>query len=122
MRLDLDDGYTLTGATDPTFADRVTGQAIAENLPVVTFKYRPALPDAVAELRFATNRATSGRDQVTATARFLADHLVSWDVLHKGEPAELTPDVIRRVPEPILYQIENTVSKWAPKAAADLGK
>ena len=106
-RLALNDGYTLDAATLAE-SDGATG------LPVVAYRYRPALPDALAEWRFTINRAASGRAEVDATARLLADHLVSWDVrASDGADAPITPETIRRVPEPILNQFLRRVLEWA---------
>jgi len=109
-RLALNDGYTLEAAT----LHECDGTA---GLPVVCFRYRPALPDALAEWRYGLNRATSGRAEVDATARFLADHLVSWDVrAADGTNAPVSADTIRRVPEPILNQLLRRVLSWAGPA------
>ena len=106
-RLAIDDGYTLEAATKPDFGGM-------SNLPVVTYRYRPALPDALGEWRYAARLAASGKAEVDATAKLVADHLVSWDVTDAaGKPAPITPDTVRKVPEPILHQLVDTVASWA---------
>lgn len=121
--LQIDDGFTLDGRTTAVVSDPVTGRALHNGLPEVAFRYRPALPDALAEWRYAMRAATTGRAQVDATAQFVAAHLVSWDVTDaKGAPLPITADAVRKVPEPILDQLVEAVSKWAPKhLAAALG-
>ena len=115
MRLALNDGYTLEAATFPEFSG-VAG------LPVITFRYRPALPEALAEWRYQVRTATSGKVEVEATAKLVADHLVSWDVVDaRGAVVEPTIASIKRVPEPILDQLLKAIVSWAPKMAETLG-
>ena len=107
LRLMINDGYTLEAATVPD-CDGYT------DLPVVHYRYRPAMPDALAEWRFALNRAATGRAEVDATSKLLATHLVSWDVqAADGSGVPITVDMIRRVPEPILNQLLRRVLSWA---------
>ncbi|MDB5312656.1 MAG: hypothetical protein JWO38_6858 [Gemmataceae bacterium] len=106
-RLSLNDGYTLDAATLPEFGG-------ARGFPVVTYRYRPALPDALAEWRYASRMAGSGKAEVDATAKLVAGHLVSWDVeVAPGTTAPITPETVRKVPEPILNQILERVVSWA---------
>lgn len=122
MRLSLSDGYTLEFATEETVTD-VAGRPLPGKLPVVKGRYRPALPEAIAEWRYKFNRATSGKEEVAATAAHLAAHLTEWDVVLDGEkPAPLEADFIRLVPDPVLSQLVNVVNTWAPRQkAADAG-
>lgn len=116
MRLTIDDGYTLSGRTEADVADPVANRVLYSGLPVVTFGYRPALPEALAEWRFALSRANSGREQVDATAKLVSDHLVGWDVADAtGREVRITPESVRRVPEPILDQIVKAVATWSAK-------
>lgn len=116
MRLAIDDGYTLEASTKATIAHPVSGQTLATDLPIVNFRYRPALPEALAEWRYATRGATSGKAELDATATLLADHLVSWDVVDgKGQALPITPETVRKVPEPILNQLLEIVTTWAPQ-------
>lgn len=117
MRLALDDGYTLTATTKATLTSP-SGAVLADNLPVVEFKYRPALPAALAEWRYQFARAGSGKAELDATVKMLAAHLVSWDVTSGGGPAPLTADALARVPEPILNQIIDAVTSWKAGEAA----
>jgi hypothetical protein len=106
-RLALNDGYTLEAAT-------AADHGGFKGLPVVTYRYRPALPDALAEWRYAARLAASGKAEVDATARLVSDHLVSWDVTDAGgRPAAITADVVRKVPEPILDQLLDKIVSWA---------
>lgn len=105
--LDLDDGYTLDGATKPDHAG-------AAGLPVVAFRYRPALWEALTEWR----RAVGTAREVEATAKLVADHVASWDVTQKGKPAPVSADAVRKLPEPILNQIFAAVATWAPRGQA----
>lgn len=106
-RLALNDGYTLEAATKAEAA----GFA---GLPVVTYRYRPALPDALAEWRYAARLATNGKAEVDATAKLVGDHLVSWDVTDAaGKPAAISADTVRKIPEPILNQLLDKIVSWA---------
>jgi hypothetical protein len=114
-RLVIQDGYTLDAKTDDTILQN--GKVLYANLPIVTFNYRPALPDALASWRYKTRMAASGEAEVTATAQFVCDHLVSWDAQDaNGATVPIRAEMLRKVPEPILDQIAAIVSKWAPKA------
>lgn len=115
MRLRINDGYTLRGQTQHEFTDRATGKVLAANLPVVSYEYRPAMPDALTAWRYKLDHAQGGKEQFTATAELLAAHLVSWDVETAAGPAPLTVEMIRRVPEPILHQILDAVTHWSPE-------
>ena len=55
-----------------------------------------------------------------ATAQYLSEHIVSWDVLAADgkQPAPLTVDSIRQVPEVILDQLLKIVYTWAGKDQA----
>lgn len=120
MVLDIEDGYTLDGATEERVCD-AAGTVIYYDLPVVTFRYRPALPEALASWRYTNRRANTGKEEVASTAAFLCEHLVSWDVIIGGKPAPINPATVAKIPEPILDQITRIVAKWAPKAATELG-
>lgn len=118
-RLALGDGYTLPFATKDQITHPGTGQVLVSGLPVVTGRYRPALPDALAEWRYASERATGGAERVTAAARLVADHLVDWDVTDAGgKAAPVTAETVRLVPEPILNQLLDVVTTWAAKEKA----
>lgn len=109
-RLVLDDGYTLEGKTEETSGE-------SSGLPIITYRYRPALPDALAEWRYALSRATSGKAQIDASSKLVSEHLVSWDVVDgRGIALPITPDIVRKIGEPILEQIIKTIATWAPKA------
>lgn len=117
MRLSLNDGYTLSAKTSVTFTDGVREWS---NLPVVSFDYRPALPDAIYEWQMRTTRALTGKEQLDAAAELLAGHLTKWDVTDKsGTNAQLTPDTVRRVPYPIFQQLITRVTTWAAQAGED---
>jgi hypothetical protein len=119
MRLAIDDGFTLEAATKDTLTGP-SGQTLAKGLPVVNYRYRPALPEALAEWRYAMRAATSGKAELDAIAKLLADHLVSWDVIDgKGVALPIAAESVRKVPEPILNQLLDTVTTWAPKSMAD---
>ena len=51
MRLALDDGDTLDWKTDDAVVDPISPWVLAINGCAVSFRYRPALPDALAEYR-----------------------------------------------------------------------
>lgn len=112
MRLSLDDGYTLHAETSPSHTE---GERQWDNLPTIAYDYRPALPDAIYEWQAAGIRAITGKEQVDATAKILADHITAWDVTKNGASSPITPDTVRKVPYPILQQLVRRVTTWAPK-------
>lgn len=97
--LDIADGYTLSGSTQP-----VGGV-------VVNFRFRPALWPAIGEYRRTIG--TAAEEQ--AAAKFVAGHLVSWDVAMSGQSAPISVETVKRLPEPIFDQIFSAVSQWAPQ-------
>ena len=110
MRLSLDDGYTLDGKTLAEYAG-------VKNLPIVTFRYRPALPEAIAVRSYEYRMASSGKAELDSTAKLVAAHLVSWDVTDAaGKDAAITVENIRKVPDPILGQLVDAIVTWAAKA------
>ena len=114
-RFFVDDGYTLTAFTEPTVVSDA-GKLLASDLPILTFQYRPALPDAIYSWRYDLNRAASGRAELDATAKFLHLHLVSWDRVDRHDKlVTITPETIRTLPEPILNQVLNCVITWKPQ-------
>jgi hypothetical protein len=115
-RLVIHDGYTLQGETKETVTD-TRGEVVAKGLPIVSFQFRPALPTALASWRYDLRLATSGEEEVKITAKFLCDHLATWDVTNAaGAVMPIRPEVVKNIPEPILTQLVNTVTTWAPKA------
>lgn len=63
----IHDGYTLT--------HKIAGD---DGFPGINITYRPAVGDALNEWRMA--QRASGKDETSLRARFVADHLVDWDV------------------------------------------
>lgn len=120
-RLFLQDGYTLEGKTLESFGDD-TG------LPVVEFAYRPAMPEAIYEYRWEAGRAASGKGQLDAIVKLLADHLVKWDVafpngVNVAEAiAPIDAATLKRIPDPILRQLGNAVLSWAPEKKVEAAK
>ncbi len=111
MALDLDDGYTLSAATLPAYR-------AATALPVVVFKYRPALVSELSRWRYDMSRATSADAELAASTKLLTDHLVSWDVANKGIPAVINHENIKRLPEGVFEQLLEAITRWAPKEQA----
>ena len=123
MRLRIEDGYTLEGVTEETACpDRITGDPLYTDLPAVHFRYRPALPEALAEWRYARSRVTSGKAELDANVTLVVGHLVSWDVEGaSGDNLPITAETVRKIPDPILDQIVTKIITWAPKAVAVAG-
>ncbi len=120
-RFQIDDGYSLDGVTSPEAKDR-QGNVLPIELPVISYRYRPALPDAMAEWRIASAKAMTGHAEVEASAALLAGHLVKWDVtdiMDVPMPVEIA--TIRKIPEPLLNQLISAVTTWAPRAKAAAG-
>ena len=105
MALDIADGYTLDGRTLPDFAE-------ARGLPVVAYRYRPALPEALSAWRYALRVADCGKAELDATAKLVADHLVGWDVTASGRSAPVTAENVKKLPEPILDQVVKAIITW----------
>lgn len=103
MPFAIDDGFTLSGETKP-----IDGET-------VKFQYRPALWPALNELRRAVGLAT----EVEVVAKFIVDHVMSWDVLMGKGPAPITADTVRKLPEPILNDMYGTISTWCRQKKAD---
>lgn len=122
MALDLDDGYTLPFSTEPFARDEVSGRLIAEDLPVVSGRYRPATWEELQSFRWKLGRSTSGEDEVRIVSEFLASHVVAWDVLAKGQLLAVSAESVRRLPEVIGNQLLSIVSRWAPRQADEEGK
>jgi hypothetical protein len=121
-RLRINDGYTLS---DETKSEDDKGN----ELPVVKFAYRPALPDAIYVWQYDTNHAASGTEQLDIDVAFLADHLVSWDVVMIEDgtgklevSAPLNASNIRIIPNPILQQLIAKVARWSLPARGRAGK
>lgn len=96
------DGYTLDG--------KIPGKGAR---PALCFRYRPALAEDTYEYLHQT-RLTPGKGQVKVAAKFLADHLVGWDVKNdKGEVEPHTPENIRRLPPPVLSAMLDIVMGYS---------
>lgn len=105
-RLLIRDGYNL----DFTVPARL-------GTPTITGKFRPALPDQVADYFFRSSRVVSGKDQVDVLVDFLAKHLISWDVTGDGaggaeESVAIRPESLKRVPYPILQEIKEQIMAY----------
>lgn len=110
MPLVIRDGYTLAGSTKSEFGS-------VKGLPILNFRYRPALTEALQDWRLATKAAQTGAAIVEASAALIANHLVSWDAEETpGKPAPVTAELVRELPEPIFEQLLDAVITWAPKA------
>jgi hypothetical protein len=110
MALLIADGYTLE-KTIPAKG----------RLPAVTFRYRPALPDAVHEFRYQFNSAKSGSARAAAEVTLLAAQLVSWDVvdnLHAMVP--INPDTLKRVPQSVRDLMVDAVVYGIEEAEEDV--
>lgn len=116
-RLRINDGYTISDKTD---ADTECDGVQYKGLEVVSFEYRPALPDAIYEWQNKLMRAVTGKEQLDATAVLVSDHLVSWDVIDatggKEKTAEIDSSTVRRIPHPILSQLVKKVTTWAVRS------
>jgi hypothetical protein len=108
MPLDLDDGYTLNGETATTDRD-------GKPIPSISFRYRPALPRAIYQLRFDTRMARSGDEEQEAGAKFVSQYLVDWDVTDNGRTTKPTQENALRLHPFFLEQIVDIISRWAAK-------
>jgi hypothetical protein len=99
MPIFIDDGFTASD-TFPASAWMASFQ----------FTYRPALPE-----RFYTFQAEpqeTGKSKFAANAKFIIEHLVSWDLVDKDGNPLPTPKVIndlRRMPVQAISHIVNCI-------------
>ena len=96
----IHDGYTLKGTV-----------AASGRFPEVTFEYRPALAEAVAD-HIAAPKHT-GKLAMKAFADLLLRHVLSWSILDRGEPTGVTLDVLNRMPHPILVKMVDIVTGYS---------
>ena len=132
MGLLIEDGYTLDG-TIPAQGKQ----------PEINFRYRPAL---YAEVKEWTNSVrTTGKLHEAATVKLLVKHVASWDVTikagslrkimgkdaepvvadHEDDDVVLVPihaKTLARVPQPVLDQLVNFVTGYAPEDQGDDAK
>lgn len=114
MPLRIHDGYTLKGETTGK------GNTDGEVMPVVKFDYRPPTAREMSAFRFDLTMAKNGDEQHELRKAFILARLVSWDVeLADGKRANVTPEVIDQLPDPILLDIVNESAKWRPKSQED---
>lgn len=107
MPLSIDDGYTITGKT--------AGKDKQDNVvPVVIFKYRPALPPALYKVRQEQDRAVNGEAEFAAVARFLVAHLTEWDVMIRDKVAPITIESLAHCPEWLINELSSAVTAWKP--------
>ncbi len=88
--------------------------------PTITGLARVALYEEIEE--FLTAKRDSGRESAKVAATFLHKHLVSWDVKERDtdeSTVTITPDVLRRLPHPILRDLLNIVQGYGPAQAEE---
>ena len=90
------DGYTLSGRID----------GLRGVYPALTFTYRPALPARV--YAYMQESIASGEAKTKAVVDLLREHLVSWSV-----PEEINDRNLRRVYQPLLFQLVEHVTGYA---------
>ncbi len=114
MPLRIDDGYTLRGRTSGV------GNSDSDKLPVVEFEYRPPTAAEMAQYRMDMRDAKTGADEHRLRCAFVAARLVSWDVeTADGKRSNVTPDLVAKLPDPILLDLSVEVTKWKPKVQED---
>lgn len=106
----IDDGYTLNASTRPVGP-----------WPAVSFVYRPALPARVrAYLNAKVKAGDDEQAEMKAVAALLVDQMVSWDITANKKPTGINDGAIRRIPDPVLRQLLDTVTGYGPgEQAAD---
>jgi hypothetical protein len=121
MPLLIEDGYTLPFTTDAVVLS-AGGTVLYDGLPVVAGLYRPPVWEDRQRHVFRLTRAATPDEEVAAIAEFIAARLVSWDVkiLADGlRPAPTDAATLRKLPEPVLNQLYDRVSKWGPKSQGE---
>jgi hypothetical protein len=95
MSLFIDDGFTIEAAI-----------ASKGRLPQLKYRYRPAMPEAIHEYRFAFNAARDGRGRLQAETKLLVDHLVSWDAADaKGVTAPINAEWLDKLHDGIRQKL-----------------
>ncbi len=79
------DGYTERGY--------IAGNDV---LPALRFKYRPMVPDDVADFMDKLSRL-SGGDGERFVAGEIAPRVASWDLADEGKPVPCTPETLLRI-------------------------
>jgi hypothetical protein len=119
MRLVIDDGYTLPFETKESLEDTITGRPVAEGLPVVKGRYRPALFEENEEFQHKLSRAADGKQSALIVAEMIASHVAEWDVtVRPGStevPALVSPAMVLKMPAPVVRQLLDVVITWAPR-------
>lgn len=82
--------------------------------PALGFRYRPALPEQVAEYWFRNNRSANGKEQIEHITAFIAGQIISWDAkqiaLDKTETSvPATPEWIKKLPYPLLIDLRDEI-------------
>jgi hypothetical protein len=103
------DGYNLDGKIP----------ARPGHWPEIKFRYRPALAEELWE--FHRTEEASGEQRMKATAKFLMDHLISWDITVAGgnETVPITAANLRRVPAQILARFIDHVAGYVERGEAE---
>lgn len=79
--------------------DGYTQDAVVSETPhfeEVRFQYRPATASQVTAYQ-REHRNASGSQVGEVTAKFLADHLVSWSITHNGSAVQVTVSNCKRL-------------------------
>ena len=96
------DGYVLEGKIPAH-----------KGTPAIGFRYRPALPEQVAEHWYKTGRAANGKEQINHIVDLIAGQTVSWDAKQKTGDGEasvpVTPEWLRKVPYPLLLELRDEI-------------
>lgn len=108
MALRIDDGYTIHSQTSPLAKD-------GSQLPVVRFTYRPPLAGDLSRFRWEVQTAPTAEAWFTARCNFLAERLVSWDVLLGNTIAPITAVNLAAIPDEIFGQLIDGVCVWKPR-------
>jgi len=81
--------------------------------PSVSFRYRPALPEAVFDYLEAPKG--TGKLRVKAITDLLLPRLHSWDVVDdRDEPTGITRENLERCPYDVLSELVNQVCSYGP--------
>lgn len=94
-----------------TFKGKIKAQG---QWPEINYVAKTALYEVIEQ--FLLEKRDSGKQTAKVAAEFLHKHLVSWDVKENDTDTEtvaITPEVLRRLPHPIIRDLINAVQGYS---------
>ncbi len=105
----IDDGYTI----------EQTIPAMSGHHPAVKFSYRPATFREIRAIDKAISEPATVDEAVNATCKFIADHVVAWDITDSaGKPVPITAASVDRLESVLAAQLFNICRGLYPENVA----